>query len=171
MYKRRDKSIVNLSFKVFINVCHVIQNRVPVGPLLSYQIVYILFKQNQNLFKNVSKQMAFGSKTWVLEGIQTRVVGIPTDSAALKAMVKFLFLSLGVSVSYGIWSLRYVWSIAQKASPSVHEELKFVISMSLYPIVLFWHHFNSAFLLEPLPPLTNSDNGSDFLSMNESLKW
>ena len=40
--------------------------------------------------------------------INTKVVGIPTDSAALKAMVKFLFLSVDSSVSYGIWSLRYV---------------------------------------------------------------
>jgi hypothetical protein len=59
----------------------------------------------------------------------TKVVLIPTLSAAEKAKLKLRFLSVGVRVSYGILSGKYECKIAQKASPSFQDELKFVISM------------------------------------------
>lgn len=47
----------------------------------------------------------------------TKVVWIPTLSAASKAIWKFRFFSLGTRVSYGTLSGRYVWSKAQKPKP------------------------------------------------------
>lgn len=61
--------------------------------------------------------------------LHTSVVWMPTLSAAWKAIVKLRRLSCGPSVSYDILSFRYECNMAQKAKPSFHDELKFVISI------------------------------------------
>ena len=92
---------------------------------------------------------------------------MPTDSAALKAIVKLRFLSSAVSDSNGICFGRYVCKMEQKANPSFQDEEKLVMSISRYPMVLFLHHLSKAFLFEP-PPRTSAASGS-FLSFR-SLK-
>ena len=91
--------------------------------------------------------------------VKFNVVGMPTDSAAVKAIVKFRRFSACFSVEYGILSGMYVCRRAQNAIPSFQELLKFVISTSTYPVVLDWHHFSRALRLLP-PFLTKADNGS-----------
>ena len=84
---------------------------------------------------------------------------MPTLSAAENAKLKLRRLSLAVNVSYGTRSGKYECIIAHNASPSFHDELKFVISIFRYPTLLFWHHFNNALRFEP-PFFTNAFNGS-----------
>ena len=82
--------------------------------------------------------------------ILTRVVGIPTDSAAWKAYVKFLLLLVGDNVSKGgSFPGRYVCNKAQRANPSFQLLEKLVISIPGYSRVFNWHHFSKAFRLEP----------------------
>lgn len=108
----------------------------------------------------------------------TKVVLMPTLSAAENAKLKLRFLSCGVNSSYGIISGRYECIRAQSAIPSFQLELekqcifqinfhdcnikthlKFVMSMFLYPTVLFWHHLRSALRFDP-PFFTNALRGS-----------
>lgn len=67
---------------------------------------------------------------WLIYNVKrTRVVWIPTLSAASNAIRKLRRLSCGVRVSYGIFSFKYECNMAQNASPSFHDELKLVMSI------------------------------------------
>lgn len=100
---------------MLVDFSYVAHDALPVGSLDLAHFVDVL----QSYIKVVQTAV-----TIEINGELTKVVLMPTRSAAENARLKFRFLSSGVSSSYGIISGRYECIRAQSAIPSFQLELR-----------------------------------------------